>query len=112
MPDFGDRERSAELAAIDANAPWTINRACNAALNAETKAWNAAALLGECSALEVPAVLVHGAEDPRPPTAVTDLAAAIPGAELHVIEGVGHSPWLERPGTVAGILRPWLRSRD
>ena len=112
IPDFADRERAAELAAIDANAPWPINRACNAALNTETKAWDAAALLGKCSAMEVPTVLIHGAEDPRPPSAVTDLAETIPGAELHVIDGVGHSPWLERPGAVAGILRPWLSSRD
>jgi proline iminopeptidase len=110
-PDFADRHRALELAAIDAAAPWPVNFACNAAINAETKRFDTAALLARCEALDVPALLVHGDRDPRPPFAIDDLARAIAGAEVSVLDGVGHTPWLERPGAVAAILRPWLAAR-
>jgi proline iminopeptidase len=72
-PDFADRERAVELAAIDAGAPWSINRECNTAINAETRTWDATALLDACAFLPVPALLAHGAEDPRPAYAPDDL---------------------------------------
>jgi proline iminopeptidase len=111
-PDFADRDRALELAAIDAAAPWPVNLACNSAINAETKQWDTAALLARCETLDVPALLVHGAGDPRPPYAIDDLARAIPEAEVRIIDGVGHTPWLERPGAVTAALRPWLAARD
>ncbi|WP_374574250.1 alpha/beta fold hydrolase [Phenylobacterium sp.] len=46
---------------------------------------------GRLGALKVPAVVVHGADDPLVPLAGGKAtAAAIPGAELRVIEGMGH----------------------
>lgn len=111
-PDFADRDRALELAAIDAGAPWPVNLACNAAINAETKTWDAAALLVECGSLDLPALLVHGARDPRPPRAIDELAQAIPHAEVSIIDGAGHIPWLERPGAVATVLRRWLVDRS
>jgi len=110
-PDFADRSRSSELAAIDANAPWPVNMTCNTTINAETKTWDTAALLAQCSVLDVPALFVHGEKDPRPPFAIDDVAGAIPNAEVAIIDGVGHLPWLERPGAVAAALRPWLSRR-
>lgn len=110
-PDFADRARALELAAIDASAAMPVNMTCNAAINAETKAWDAAAILARCEALVVPALFVHGAEDPRPPSAIDDLRRAVAEAEVSVIDGVGHTPWLERPGAVAAVVRPWLAAR-
>lgn len=110
-PDFADRDRALELAAIDATAPWPVNFAGNAAINAENKQRDAAATLARCAALDVPALLVHGGGDPRPPFAIDDLAGALPEVEVRIIAGVGHAPWLERPGAVAAILRPWLAAR-
>jgi proline iminopeptidase len=111
-PDFANRERALELASIDASAPWPVNMACNAAINAETKKWDTAALLQQCRSLDVPALLVHGSGDPRPPFAIDDLAAAIPTAEVRIIDEAGHTPWLERPGAVAAIVATWLNERD
>lgn len=107
-PDFADTSRALELASIDATAPWQVNMACNAAINAETKTWDATAIRARCESLDVPALLVHGAQDPRPPFAIDDLAAAIPRAEVSIIDDAGHLPWLERPGAIAAVLRPWL----
>ncbi len=111
-PDFADRERALELAAVDAQAPWPINRECNAAINAETKTWDEAALLAASARIAVPALFVHGAEDPRHHTAIDGLAAAIPRAEVAVVDRAGHAPWLERPGAVVRVVRPWLRRID
>lgn len=111
-PDFADRRRALELSSIDAAAPWPVNLACNAALNAETKTWDAEALLAQCRALDVEALLLHGEQDPRPPFAIDDLTDALPRAVVRVIAGVGHTPWLERPGAVAAIVRPWLAERE
>ncbi|MFC7760415.1 alpha/beta fold hydrolase [Catellatospora bangladeshensis] len=33
------------------------------------------------------------------------LAAAVPGARMHVIDGAGHQPWHERPAELATVLR-------
>jgi proline iminopeptidase len=107
-PDFADRSRASELAGIDASAPWPINMSCNAAINAETKLLDAAATLIRCGSTHVPTLLLHGAQDPRPPSAVHDLANAFPTSEVRVIDDAGHIPWLERPGAVAAVLRPWL----
>lgn len=109
-PDFADRQRAVELARIDATAPWPVNMECNAAINAETRTWDSDGLLDACESIDAPTLLLHGADDPRPPYAIDDLAAAIPHAEVHVVDDVGHAPWLERPGAVAAILRPWLNS--
>jgi pimeloyl-ACP methyl ester carboxylesterase len=78
------------------------------AINAETRTWDTAALLDACALLSVPALLVHGAEDPRPPYAIDDLVQALPNADIAIIDDAGHTPWLERPGTVVSILRPWI----
>lgn len=111
-PDFANRDRALELAAIDAGAPWPINLACNAAINAETKTWDSAKLLEDCESLDVAALLVHGAQDPRPPYAIDDVAKALSNAHVRVIDDAGHTPWLERPGAVAAVIRAWLNERS
>ena len=111
-PDFADRQRALELALIDADVPWAVNTACNATINAETKTWDTPAVLEQCRSLDVPTLIVHGAADPRPPYAIDDLADALPDVDVCIIGEVGHIPWLERPGAVAALVRPWLRARD
>jgi pimeloyl-ACP methyl ester carboxylesterase len=47
---------------------------------------------------------VHGELDPLPPRSALDTAVLIPGASTEIIPGVGHFPWLERPGSVHAAL--------
>jgi len=60
-------------------------------------------------AVAVPTLVVHGEADPVCPVgAGRALAEAIPGAQLAVLPGAGHAPFLSAPGvfatTVAGFL--------
>jgi pimeloyl-ACP methyl ester carboxylesterase len=63
------------------------------------------ALAGRLAGLPVPTVFIHGAASPMPVTASTDTADAIgPSASVQVLDGVGHFPWLDRPGVVRDAL--------
>jgi pimeloyl-ACP methyl ester carboxylesterase len=57
-------------------------------------------LLRDCT---VPTRFVHGALDPLPVTASTDIAQLM-GAAVDVLPGNGHFPWLEDPGCVRRSL--------
>jgi proline iminopeptidase len=59
-------------------------------------------------ALDLPALLIHGAGDPMPMGATTDTAALIPDARVEVVEEAGHFPWLERPGEIRRIVAAFL----
>jgi proline iminopeptidase len=56
----------------------------------------------------VPALFVHGELDPLPVRASLDAAALIPEAQVAVVPGVGHFPWLERPGCVRDAVEEFI----
>jgi pimeloyl-ACP methyl ester carboxylesterase len=63
--------------------------------------------------LAVPAIIVHGVDDPRTePGELDRLAARLPGAALHRLTGAGHSPHSERAACaqVTQIVASFLRS--
>ena len=56
-----------------------------------------------------PALVLCGRQDERaPPEVHEEMAAAIPGARLAVLEDCGHMLPMERPAAVAGALAGWL----
>lgn len=60
-----------------------------------------------------PTLLVAGRLDAICPVALhEEMAAAIPGARLSVIEGCGHLSSLEQPQAVSELLRGWLEERS
>jgi proline iminopeptidase len=59
--------------------------------------------------LDKPALFVHGTYDHIPLEAVEETVAALPDATLVVLDGVGHFPWLERPGSVLDAIAAWGR---
>ncbi len=61
--------------------------------------------------IDVPTLLVYGTADLRSPVEVgRALQEAIPGAQLTVLPGLGHECFLESPGEVETIVRPFLRA--
>ena len=63
----------------------------------------------QLAALRCPVLLMVGETDAvTPPDHAREIAAVVPGATLHVIEGAGHLPTIETPHRVNALLRPWL----
>ncbi len=68
---------------------------------------------GLLAEIEVPTLVVTGADDTLIPVSESEaMAAAIPDAELAVIPGAGHMVSFERPEEFGGVMRGWLASRD
>jgi proline iminopeptidase len=55
-----------------------------------------------------PVRAIHGNGDVVSLAAMEETVALMPNAELAVLDGVGHFPWLERPGSVRNAVRRWL----
>jgi len=59
--------------------------------------------------VKVPVSILWGDRDPVAPVRTGKLlAASIPGARMHVLRDVGHSPMLERPEAFGKLLFPFL----
>lgn len=50
----------------------------------------------------VPTLVIHGSKSPLPLAQARRIVELMPDAELAIVEGGGHWPWLERPGFVRG----------
>jgi len=61
--------------------------------------------LGE---VEIPTLLITGEQDARYTELAQAMAAKMPTASCSVVAGAGHSPHLERPREVAGLLGEFL----
>jgi proline iminopeptidase len=59
--------------------------------------FEAGTLVRGLPAVRLPALFVHGEDDPLPLRSSTATAELIPGALVEVIPDCGHFPWLERP---------------
>lgn len=67
----------------------------------------------DLSNVAVPTVVIHGADDQiMPPEAAETLAAEIPGAEIHLLEGVGHVPTITRPVETAAIIEAFIKANS
>jgi proline iminopeptidase len=56
---------------------------------------------------DIPSLVLHGADDPIPHHASEETARRL-GAPLHVIDGSGHCPHVERPKAFASLLDGFL----
>lgn len=56
----------------------------------------------------LPALFVHGEEDPLPVRSSADTAALIPGARVETIPACGHFPWAERPAAFRAAVERLL----
>jgi pimeloyl-ACP methyl ester carboxylesterase len=64
---------------------------------------------GRVSSIRQPTLVVHGLQDRLiPPGNGRALAERIPGAELALLEGVGHLPQIETPGALAQRISAFL----
>jgi proline iminopeptidase len=110
--DFAEPERALEHAERSAT-PWLgVNFECNATINAEVnRTWGTPALRAACEGLEVPVLIVQGAEDIRPGWAVDSLERALPRVSRTVLTGAGHCPWVEDPDGFRTAVDGFLHGR-
>ncbi|WP_033441567.1 alpha/beta fold hydrolase [Saccharothrix sp. NRRL B-16314] len=97
--DFADPSTAREHAEALATPWFGVNEEANAALNAESRAWDEEDLVARCRELAVPTLIVDGAADVRPRWAVDSLAEALPDVARVVLPSAGHVPWVESPGS-------------
>jgi proline iminopeptidase len=102
--DFVDQAHGAMLAArID--RPFAINTEANRLIGEEMNAWIEEDLVFRCAQLKTPALVIHGAEDPRSAWAIDSLVAALSNGEVAVLSGAGHFPWLDARQRFSDSLR-------
>jgi pimeloyl-ACP methyl ester carboxylesterase len=66
--------------------------------------------LGDCRALDLPTLILRGADSPAPTRRIAELlSATIPGASLETVAGAGHMAPLNDPGRVNGPISEHLR---
>ena len=88
------------------HAPAYIGAQCSTETNASiSQHFERGTLARGLPGVTVQAAFVHGELDPLPPRSSLDTAALIPGARTRIVPGVGHFPWLERPGSVHAALQ-------
>lgn len=106
---FADRRRAIAAAERMATPFLGVNIEANAALNAEERAVTGTpALRRRCARLAVPVLIVDGALDHRPRTAVDSLAAALPRARRVTLPAGGHMPWAEEPEAFRDAVAEFL----
>jgi proline iminopeptidase len=106
--DYADATFGRNAALEMVASGFTPNYEVNAALSRVLD--NEETMIERCAKLEMPALIIHGERDPRPASAVTSLARALPHAELRILEAAGHLPWADQPDSFAGILRAFIRT--
>jgi proline iminopeptidase len=96
--DFADHSTALRHAERMAT-PWLgINYECSQAVNADAKKeLSNIDFATRCRDLDIPVLIIDGAEDIRPRWAVDSLCRALPAAERVTFAGAGHLPWAERP---------------
>lgn len=63
--------------------------------------------------LKIPTLFIVGTQDEIfPPAAVADAAARVPGSQVELIEGAGHSPYFEQPGVWNALVQDFWFPRS
>ena len=89
-----------------------VNRRVNAELGADAaRAALDPSLPQKLRSLAVPALVIHGSADPRPSRVAARVAELLPHAEISLLDGAGHYPWVEAPVQFERALRGYLRER-
>jgi proline iminopeptidase len=93
-----------EMASCSLPIAWEVNRRL-----AGAEPVGEAAFLASLERCHVPALFLHGSEDPRPDEGARLLTERLPDARFLRIEGAGHLPWVERPHQVGDAIKTFLR---
>lgn len=94
--DFVDKDAAVAHAKAMATPWFEINWECNATLGSEDNQNLATTdVATQCRTMDIPTLIVDGADDTRPRWAVDSLHQALPNAWRITLTGAGHMPWIE-----------------
>ena len=67
----------------------------------------------QVGALQAPVLFIVGSHDEIfPPDLIAKAAARVPGSEVELIEGAGHSPYFEQPGAWNALVQDFWFPRS
>ncbi|MEU5384078.1 alpha/beta fold hydrolase [Kitasatospora cineracea] len=107
LSDFSDRSAAPNFH-TDPLYPVPRNGAVFSAVIGDFKTRVGAGVLSRMSELDVPALVLRGQDDPIAPELVRQVAEHLPRSSYVELEGVGHTPWLERPELLRAALDAFL----
>ena len=90
--------------------PWfSVNYDCYDDIWSELRqTWHEPELVAACRRLAVPVLIIDGATDLRPRSAVDSLERALPNVSRVVLPAAGHVPWLDAPAGFSAALLDFL----
>jgi len=92
---------------------YPYNREVNQVMNADVKAYiRRPRLWRELADLQVPVLIVDGADDIRPSWPKEQIAHLLPHGTYLSIDGAGHCPWLTHPDDLRNTLTTFLSDLD
>jgi proline iminopeptidase len=113
VTDLADQSRADDLLAWLHADGFAVNYEVNGQLGADASRFAEQGDLPErLASLSVPALVIHGALDPRPARFAARVAELIPGADLVVMPNVGHFPRFEAPRQFNKLVRGFLARVD
>ncbi|MGW2523352.1 alpha/beta fold hydrolase [Streptomyces sp. NPDC001617] len=96
--ELEERERAQERAEWMADPWFGINHECSGALEEERRrTCGTPELYDACQALDVPVLILDGAQDIRPRSAVDSLERALPRVRRVTLPDAGHMVWTDDP---------------
>ncbi|MGE0056412.1 MAG: alpha/beta fold hydrolase [Dehalococcoidia bacterium] len=110
--DYANREDGVRESHRMASDGFLVSYDCNAALNAETKTWDEAELMGRCMTVDAPVLILHGACDPRPSWATDSMLECLPFVDRIIFEDAGHYIWAEKRDDFSAVVREFIGSND
>ncbi|MDQ2713346.1 MAG: alpha/beta hydrolase [Chloroflexota bacterium] len=107
--DIADRSRAGELARQLFVDGLHINFQVNRVLGKDGDRFTEqSTIVKQVASVQLPALIVHGALDPRPARVARDLAQCMPFASYVELPHVGYLPWIEQPDLLRDVLRAFL----
>ncbi len=109
VPQLVSQDRLTDRALVDTIIGMAERVGRDAFLRQQTAIMGRADGRTDLGRIACPTLVLCGRQDALAPPAVhQEMAAAIPGAELVVVEDCGHLSTLEQPDAVSDALRRWL----
>lgn len=107
MTDFVEHSPPPRELEEMATTALSINFSVNRALS-RSQLYPSEELLDLCGRCEVPALLIHGSDDPRPEVGAVEVADHLPNSRFVLIDDAGHLPWVEQPDVTARLIKDFL----